>query len=62
MDAVPKTLLSLINTIAGGSKLQGEDDINEMTLTSALTISQLLMFNCVKERRKLGRNVRYISE
>ena len=33
-----------------------------MTLTSALTISQLLMFNCVKERRKLGRNVRSISE
>ena len=61
MKAVPKTLLSLINTIAGGSKLQGENDINEMTLISAITISQLLMYNCVKERGK-SEKVRHNSE
>ena len=61
-EAVPKTLLSLINSILGGSKLKGEGDVDEMTLTSALTVSQFLMFNCVKERGNTGNKVRHNTE
>ena len=52
-DAVPPSLLALVNMILGGSNIKHQTERTETTTTSAaLPISQLLIFNTVKHARK----------
>ena len=52
-DAVPPSLLALVNMILDGSNIKHQTGLAETTTTSAaLAISQLFVFNSVKHARK----------
>lgn len=54
-DAVPPSLLALVNMILDGANIKHQTT----TIQAALTVSQLLVFNSVKHSRKMESLVRH---
>ena len=53
-DSVPTSLLALVTMMLEGPNIQDQTDLETIESDTALTISQLLLFNTVKHRSVAG--------
>ncbi len=50
-DAVPPSLMSLVNMILDGPSIKHQSQVDTASTRAALSISQLLIFNTIKNAR-----------
>ena len=60
-DSIPDSLKSLVRMILVGTSIKDQDEENESRQSATSTISQLMIFNCVKRSKGLGSCTRHSS-